>query len=180
MTDGTAANQALGALTESLVGAVAVDGTDPAEPLPLQALLVLRAGARWLALPADAVREVVLKSFVTRIPLSPPQVLGVTLVRGRLLPVVALELMLPGSQTDELAATLPRLVVIETKEVEAAIVADEVHGIVEFAPHYLRDQAPLTVRPAWIEAEISWEDRLLCLLQPQRLIAAALEFEESR
>ena len=180
MIDGAAANQALAALTDSVVGATASDAAAESAAHPGQALLVLRAGSRWLALPTEALREVALKSFITRIPLAPPQVLGVTLIRGRLLPVISLELLLHSSAADLMVPTLPRLVVIETADAEAAIVADEVHGIVEFSPASLVDQGARGVRPAWVVAEITWEERLLLILHPEQLIAATLGEEESR
>ena len=173
MIDGAAANQALAALADSVAGGE----SSPAEALstgPLQAWLVLRSGSRWLALPTDSVREVVLKTFITRVPHSPPHVLGVMLIRGRLLPVVALDPLLRSEAATAAVVTLPRLVVIESDDAECAIVADEVHGIVEFAADSLKDQATRGTRPAWVSAEISWEKKLLCILHPDRLLSATL------
>ncbi len=179
MSDGAAANQALGALTDSVTEMAASEGA-AATSRQAQVLLVLRAGSRWLALPAEAVREVVLKGFITRIPLAPPHVLGVTLIRGRLVPVVSLERVLPAGGTEVIAATLPRLVVLETADADAAIVADEVHGIIEFSPESLSDQSVMSSRPAWVAAEITWKTRLLCIVHPARLLAVILGEDEIR
>jgi chemotaxis signal transduction protein len=178
--DGAAANQALGALVDAAAAGPTEAEATEASTAPAQTLLVLRAGSRWFALPATAVREVVLKSFITRIPHAPPQVLGVALIRGRLLPVVSLEVLLQAVGEVAVAATLPRLVVLETEQVEAALVADEVHGIVDFASASLKDQSTPAARPAWVTAEIAWERRLLCILQLERLLAAAIGAEEQR
>lgn len=175
MTDGASANQALAALTEAT--AAARRAAEAAEPVvaPTQTLMVLRSGTRWLAVPAQAVREVVLKSFITRIPHAPPHVLGVALIRGRLLPVVSLDVLLPATEARaQLAATLPRLVVIETEQAEAALVAEEVYGIADFVEDSLRDQASPAARPAWVSAEITWQQRLLCILHLDRLLHATL------
>lgn len=173
MTDGAAANQALASLADSVARGEATQAEAPAAG-PLQAWLVLRSGSRWLALPTESVREVVLKTFITRVPHSPPHVLGVMLIRGRLLPVVALEQLLHSDGTELGAATLPRLVVIETADAEGAIVADEVHGIVDFTADSLKDQATRSARPSWVTAEVRWEKRLLCILHPERLLSATL------
>jgi len=179
--DGGSANRTLAAMTDAVTAASqAADASGVVAP-PTQTLMVLRAGSRWLALPAQAVREVVLKSITTRIPHAPPHVLGVALLRGRLLPVVSLEVLLPaGRETAPLPATLPRLVVIETDQAEAAIVAEEVHGIVDFVEDSLRDQATPARRPSWVLAELTWEGRLLCILQPERLLSATLGGEGER
>ena len=135
-------------------------------------LLALGGAAWWAVNSLDHLVKSALEHYG-------PQVLGVTLIHGRLLPVVSLEQLLPSNASNSAVATLPRLVVVETLEAEAAIVADEVHGIVEFAAESLNEQAPLAVRPAWVVAEITWEARLLCILHPQRLITAVLGDEES-
>ncbi len=153
-------------------------GAQADESSPLVPLLILRVGARFLALLAAAVREVVLKGFVTRVPLMPPHVLGVVLVRSRILPVISLEEMLGGSAPQNLAPTLPRLLIVETPEGELGIVADEVLGISEFRQSHLVDDKALPKaggeRPPWVSAELTWKDRLLCVLDvPQLLHTAA-------
>ena len=100
------------------------------ESAPL-ALLFLRVGRRWFAVPSGVVREVGTKGYVTRVPTAPVHVLGVTLVRGRLVPVLALEGLLGTLGTAEVVHTLPRLVVLRHEDTEIALVADETRGVIE-------------------------------------------------
>lgn len=139
--------------------------------------LAVRAGSRWLALPATAIREVVLKGSLTRVPLSPPHVLGVAVIRGRVVPVISLEGWLGAADLSELVPTLPRLVVVETAAAEIAVVVDEVRGITDLPGGARSDEAPTGGRPAWILAEHSWDKRLLCVVDVNRLVEAAMDEE---
>jgi purine-binding chemotaxis protein CheW len=151
----------------------------PARPPAGPPLLVLRVGAHWLALPAQAIREVVLKGMLTRLPLAPAHVLGVALLRSRVLPVISLAESLGAAANVELVPTLPRLVVVAVADGEVALVADEVRGITELPAAALRDQASPDGRPAWVAAEVSWEERLLCILDAEQLIESCYG-EEAR
>ena len=106
----------LAAMTDAVTAASqAADAAGVVAP-PTQTLMVLRAGSRWLALPAQAVR-----GWCSRA--SPPasrmlrRMCWGGAVARRLLPVVSLEVLLPaGREAAPLPATLPRLVVIETDQ----------------------------------------------------------------
>ena len=71
------------------------------------------------------------KGYVTRVPTAPVHVLGVTLIRGRLVPVLALEGLLGSLGTADVVHTLPRLVVLRHEDTEIALVADETKGVIE-------------------------------------------------
>lgn len=176
MNDGSQDNARLAALQDAVSKSArltqdAVGATHTATA----SYLVVRVGPRWLAMPATAIREVVLKGAVTRIPLSPPHVLGVAVIRGRVVPVVSLEAVLGTADDSELVPTLPRLVVVETADAEIAIATDEVRGINELPVASLRDEAAGGGRLDWVAAEIAWENRLLCVVNVQRLVMASLD-----
>lgn len=169
-------NESLAAMQES-VSRAATTAVVQAAPVSAISMLVLRIGPRWLALPVSLVREVVLKDFVTRVPLMPPHVLGAAVIRSRVVPVISLEALLGSSAPAELVPTLPRLVILDTPEGELAMVADEVRGIAEVDEALLREEDPLSARPSWVTAEVSWQERLLCILDVPKLAAAALGAE---
>ncbi len=56
--------------------------------------LTFRAAGRLYALPAEAVREIVLPVAVAKVPLSPKALLGLANLRGVVLPVASLQLLL--------------------------------------------------------------------------------------
>jgi len=176
MTDGHHENEQLAALQAAVSHSARTtqDGEEGSRPVTAP-YLAMRVGPRWLALPATAIREVVLKGTVTRIPLSPSHVLGVAVIRGRVVPVISLEASLGTADLTELVPTLPRLVVIETVDAEIAVATDEVRGITELPIASLRDEAAGRARPGWVAAELTWEGRLLCVVDVQRLVEASLD-----
>jgi purine-binding chemotaxis protein CheW len=136
-------------------------------------LLLLRLGRRWFAMDVRAIEEVALRGQVTRVPMAPNHILGVTTLRGRLVTVVGLEQMLGGAGLlpVESSATLPRLVVVRQGGYEMAVVAHGIHGLVERAqPEVPRRSAD---DPDFVCEEFDWEGRRVGLLDASSLVAAA-------
>jgi chemotaxis signal transduction protein len=102
-------------------------------------LVVVEAGGQKLAIAAARVREVAAVSTVTPVPTAPAPVLGLTQVRGQIVPVLDLA-MLPSlaKLTNQLVnfpdeARMPRpqdpLVVVELGPARAALWVDRVLGV---------------------------------------------------
>ena len=139
----------------------------------VQPLLFVRVGRRWFAVHSESVREVATKGFVTRVPTAPSYVLGVTLVRGRLVPVLALEGLLGSVGTGDTAQTLPRLVVLRHGDTEIALVADETRGVIEQAVAGGAEVARSADRARYLGAEFEWDGKLVCMIDVPTLIADA-------
>jgi purine-binding chemotaxis protein CheW len=148
-------------------------GTDAAAAGVSLPLLFLRVGRRWFAVRSETVREVGTKGYVTRVPTAPVHVLGVTLIRGRLVPVLALEGLLGALGTAEVVHTLPRLVVLRHEDTEIALVADETKGIIERRVSTAADGGRSADRPAYLGGEFEWEGKLVCMIDVPALIAEA-------
>ncbi|WP_424813431.1 chemotaxis protein CheW [Roseococcus sp. YIM B11640] len=71
--------------------------------------LTVRAGQAQVALPASQIAEVIRRPRITRVPNAPPVLLGVTHLRGTVLPVVSLRGLLEGEGA---AATAEQIVVL--------------------------------------------------------------------
>jgi purine-binding chemotaxis protein CheW len=140
---------------------------------PALTLLFLRVGRRWFGVRSESVREVSTKGYVTRVPTAPTYVLGVTLIRGRLVPVVALEGLLGAITAGDTAQTLPRLVILRHDETEIAVVADETRGIIEHRLEDAADGKRSADRPRYLGSEFTWEGRLVCMIDVPLLIAEA-------
>jgi purine-binding chemotaxis protein CheW len=86
-------------------------------------LIVVEVGGRRLGLPAARVREVAALSTVTPLPTAPPSVVGLTQLRGHILPVLDL--------APEPRAPRPNdaLVVVELGPARAALLCDRVLGV---------------------------------------------------
>ncbi len=150
------------------------DGSAPLEQAePPLSLLFLRVGRRWFSVKSESVREVSTKGYVTRVPTAPTYVLGVTLIRGRLVPVLALEGMLGAITAGDTAQTLPRLVILRHEETEIAVVADETRGIIEHRLQDAGDGKRSADRPRYLGSEFTWDGRLVCMIDVPLLIAEA-------
>jgi purine-binding chemotaxis protein CheW len=86
----------------------------------LQQLLTFRVADARFALPASAVREVVRRPGVTRVPHAPASLLGLANLRGNVLPLVAL-----GTLIGEPVTAAGRIIVLEQAD-PIGILVDEV------------------------------------------------------
>lgn len=160
-------NDELAALVAEQNRQSAADDDAAAEQtVPVVALLLAN---RWFSVAAGAVRGIVDRESVTRVPSLPSHVLGVSLVLGRLVPVVDL-LQLIG--IDDAAKTSGRrLVVLQHEKHELAVIAEEARGVVNLpaTPSVESAQRPHPI----VDREVRWEGRLVGALDVPSLFAAA-------
>jgi chemotaxis signal transduction protein len=137
------------------------------------AMLLVRLGQRWFAMDARSIEEVALRGQVTRVPMAPGHILGVTSLRGRLVTVVSLAQMLGGSGMLPLehSATLPRLVVVRDGDYEMAVVAHGIHGLVEPSAVSLRGRP--ADAPVFVRDEFDWSEARVALLDVPALVGEA-------
>jgi purine-binding chemotaxis protein CheW len=126
---------------ESLDVSVVADGTERAADGPLGGVILRFAGARY-AVDMSDVAEVVPVPVLTRVPGAPAWLSGVVNWRGRVLPVVDLRPLVGASLAP--LPTSARLVVLSVDDVEAALVADMVPGLLDCDPEDL-EPMPATV-----------------------------------
>ncbi len=102
-------------------------------------LLVFRLGDEWYGLDARMVQEISRVNQITRLPLTPPHVLGLVNLRGSIFGVIDIRptLNLPSGQLDENG----RIIVIFYNGLEVGIIAEGVSEMVETTPSQL--QPPL-------------------------------------
>lgn len=98
--------------------------------------LGFRLGGQWLAAPREDVREVIPPPKVTRIPNAQPWMSGLANVRGELLTIIDLRQLLGMPRAEEMRAQ--RVMVLNSTEVPAGFLVDEVAGYRQFAPEEQR------------------------------------------
>ncbi len=129
-------------------------------------VFVFRIGAEWLALPATALQEAAAPRPIHSVPHRRGGGLaGLVNLNGELLPCVRLAhaLAIEAQVTEEKTR---RLLVARTPGGRLAFMADEVHGLLAHDAAALR---PAPSRPACAKALISWNGRMVGLLDVEAL-----------
>lgn len=134
----------------------------------------MRIGERWCALRAEAVREVVAPESITRVPAQPRYVLGVTIVHGRLVPVIHLGELVPGLRAKLDSPSGRRLIVTYNGDVEIGLVADDAKGVIHLP---LPSENPALDPQGFIVGETRWNQHLVGMLNEERLVLAAVGAE---
>jgi chemotaxis signal transduction protein len=141
-----------------------IEGREMTAEVARLAMLTIRIGSVWLAIPARAVREVLTLDGITNVPGLADHVLGLALVRGRLVPVVDLPGLLGISRTGKTATSRPRLVVLARDVDEVCVVADETGGVLE-----LPAAAPSGTSEL-ICGELLWNERNVAVLDANAIV----------
>ena len=141
-------------------------GIDSQKSLQLS-IVAIRVGNRWFGIPAEAIREVLLKGPITRVPFTPSHVMGLCMVHGRVVPVIALHQLLDLDAAGPTAVMLPRLVVLEADGDEIAFPCEEAAGVFAVLP-------PENINSGITLGMSHWEDRELTIVNVPELISTAL------
>jgi len=134
-------------------------------------MIAFRIGPRWFAVSAAEVREVVTLEAITPVPGVAQQILGVALVRGRLVPILDLAALLDCPRSGEPAITRPRLIVLTHGDDEAALIADETVGVLELPPPVSTGDAGL------VRGELRWSTHIVAVLDVSTIIHAVTAAE---
>lgn len=148
-----------------------VERPDPEVEESRRGLLTIRLGAALFGLWVDEVLEVVHTPPISRLPLSQPEVAGVTSVRGDVVPVLDLGLRLLGA-----AAIRPgRLVLVRHEETGTilGLLVDGVDTLLTPAAVEIEDPPPAAeaaLPPERVEGVVAGEDGVVTILNLRRAI----------
>lgn len=95
-------------------------------------LLSFLLGGEAYALPVKDVREVLKMRTLTLVPNAPPYILGVTSLRGMVLPVIDLCTrigLLPGVRDEK-----SRIIVVNSEDEDVGLIVDRVTGVLKIMP----------------------------------------------
>ncbi len=145
------------------------------EPEEVQAheieMLSFRLSGEEYAVMVDHVKEVLKNRDMTPVPNAPDYVLGVTGLRGEVLPVIDLckRLGLPAGTRDDKS----RIIVVSLNEEEAGIVVDRVTGVIRIADDAIRP-TPETIEHGaeFLRGIVRKDDRLYILLDIEKAVGA--------
>src|SRR5690349_13401266 len=94
-----------------------------------QRYLAFRLGQEWFGLEVQQVREISRLDNVTRVPLTPSHIMGITNLRGNITAVIDVRTVL-GIETQPLTNSA-RIIVSTAQGLEAGILAEQVSEVVE-------------------------------------------------
>ncbi len=149
----------------------------PAETEPLAAtmqeieLLSFRLGGEEYAVMVSDVREVLKTRDLTMVPNAPAYVLGVTSLRGAMLPVIDLckRLGLTPGVRDEKS----RIIVVNPDEEDAGLMVDRVTGVFRIMPDAIRP-TPENVEHGgeFLRGIVRKDDKLYIMLDPVKAVGS--------
>jgi len=144
---------------------------EAAEKAPVRELELLsfRLGGEEYAVTVDDVREVLNLRDLTPVPNTPAYVLGVTSLRGAMLPVVDLCKRLgltPGVRDDK-----SRIIVVNPDEEDVGLIVDRVTGVLRIMPDAVKP-APENVEQGaeFLRGIVRRDDKLYILLDLQKAV----------
>jgi chemotaxis signal transduction protein len=146
---------------------------EPVAERVLQSFLVFRVASRVFGADARLVFEVVVSGSITPVPTARPHVLGITLVRGRIVPVISLRELLGIEAVDAAAPTLPRLLILRDGPLEVAVMSDATLGLFDVDVTDLGSSQG--ARPDCIAAELEFRGELLFVLAIPALLRSITE-----
>ena len=132
---------------------------------------VMRRGASWFAMPAEAVGEVLFRPPLVVVPQSDPVLAGLCHVRSEFFPVLRLDPLM----IDDLSALPPerQMAIIDSNNAPWALLVDQVSALASLE----MSAAPeADVSESWSEAVIGWatyESNVVRVLDTQRFRSLA-------
>jgi purine-binding chemotaxis protein CheW len=153
--------------------------TRSTDPLATRQMLTFRLGEELFAVDILRVQEIRGWSPVTRIPQSPPHLLGVLNLRGSIVPIIDLRLRLDLERADFTPLTV--IIVLSvgsaTGPRELGLVVDGVSDVIDVDRHAMRELPALGGRMSaeLVEGLAAVEKRMLILLNVDELKAQEID-----
>jgi purine-binding chemotaxis protein CheW len=138
-------------------------------------IIAFRLQAQEFCVRTTAIREIRGWVPVTPLPQSPPEVIGVMNLRGKVIPIIdlALKLGMKGAQPNERSA----VVVTEAGGLVIGLLVDGVSDILTLPADLLQPIPSVESSQASVHAEgiIAHEGKMICFLNLDRMFGAASE-----
>ncbi len=128
-------------------------------------LLVFKLGSEEYSFRLEDVREILKKQFITNVPLSPFSVIGITSLRGTVIPVIDLSLKLLGIPSRNERRN--RILIMEGIKGTIGCMVDEVEGVVRCSLEQMRGlpENMTEKEKAFMEAIFVVDNRFITLLK---------------
>ena len=132
-------------------------------------LVLVRMGGRPCAIPCELIVEIVPRLNLEYLPDSPPRVLGVMNLRGRVVPVMDVREHVSGHAVD--SESYQHLVVVQSADRQVGLAVDDVHDVLEVARSDVEKPGDLTGVSG--PGVVRVKDELVLVISPEDVIGAA-------
>jgi len=138
-----------------------------------------RLGAHWLAFSVGHVEEVCSPSPPTPIPLAPRHIIGLTTIRGRVIPLLDLRLFLDLPEAGGARAgedpdrPMERVIIVAADGMQVGIPCDQTAGLVQVGEARRLDAVQGEKLKRYARAEIMLDQDLLVLVDVPTLLEGA-------
>jgi purine-binding chemotaxis protein CheW len=136
---------------------------------PHQKMVVVAVDGRRIALPLAAVVRIVWAVEITPWPDSPPGLLGVINVQGNVIPVHSLRY--PFGRADRDVELEDQMVIVRSGQRTAALLVDEVSGVVECGPQHVAAAETVQSGDNCIQAVVKLGGELALVPDIERLLS---------
>lgn len=145
-------------------------GDEKNEEEKLETWVTFALGNESFGLPVSSVQEILRAGFITRVPHAPNPVRGVTNMRGRVLPVVDLNVRLGLKESD--ITSLSRILVVESKGRLIGLLVDSVQQVLRLSLKAVQPAPPdvITAQSDYILGVYHLQDALVILLDVDRVL----------
>lgn len=150
------------------------------ESVNLLQLVSFKIGNEEFGVDILRVQEINRMMQITCVPNSPNFVEGVINLRGKVIPVIDLRIKLNMSKIQQTLDT--RIIVVETKDQTVGFIVDSVKEVLRIPESIMEDPPKIVagIDSEFIKSVGKLEDRLIILLDLEKVFAEELELEVSK
>jgi purine-binding chemotaxis protein CheW len=142
----------------------------------VNSFLTFRCGKEYFAANVNKVLNILELSPITHVPKSPPHMIGVTNLRGSVLPVIdtRIKLNLPLSDVTTETCILVLSILIENEDVTVGALVDAVHEVVEIESSQILDPPNVgsKFKSEYINAVLKVGEQFIMLLDVDKIFVS--------
>ena len=133
-------------------------------------LVVFELSNEFYGVDISVVESIIKMQSITQLPQTPDYVMGVTNLRGSVLPVINLRTRFGMEEREDTRKT--RIIIVTMGDIKVGVVVDEVSEVLRVSDESIEPLPPMvsTVNSVFLKGIIRLEDRLVILLDPGKVL----------
>ncbi len=150
-----------------------IDQASDSQSMEEEHLVIFSLGKELYGVTIHAVESIIKLQAITQVPRTAAFILGVTNLRGTVVPVLDLRIRFNLAHNEDTANT--RIVIVNSEGSKVGIVVDEVTEVLKVSRNTIQPPPPLstTIESAFISGIARIDDRLVILLDLEKVLASS-------